>query len=99
MIYLQMQLSGNVRIFDLTDRLVILITSLEARGQALPVPIGLDEAIEYMRASCFTLEMFETYEHLATWVESYLGFRAGEVMAEFRRFTRRREENAVFLVA
>jgi hypothetical protein len=94
-----MQLNGTVKICELSDRLVILIASLEARGRALPVPTCLHDSIEYMRCSCFTLEIFETFEHIETWVESYQGFRSGEVEAEFRRFTRRREENSLILVA
>jgi hypothetical protein len=97
MIYVQMQLDGRVKICELPDRLLLLSTSIEAEARSLPRPASMDECIEYMRSTCFTLEIFDTFDHLAWWVETYDTFRAGEVKAEFRRFADRRPDELILV--
>ncbi len=90
MIYIELQLSGNVQIYELSDRLVLLKVTIQTRAECLPLPQVIEEAHEYMRAGCFQLEMFESLEHAEAWADSYAGFRAGEVQAELTRFRIRR---------
>jgi|SRR5579859_5138243 len=91
MIYIEMQLDGKVKTYELNDFLLLSMVSLEAQAAFLPVPDTTDQAHDYLRSTCFQLEMFETYEHAATWAEAYGGFRAGEVRAELARFIQRRD--------
>ncbi len=90
MIYMELQLSGNVQIYELSDRLLLLKTTIQTRAECLPIPQLVEEAHEYMRAACYQLEMFESLDHAEAWAESYAGFRAGEVRAELARFQIRR---------
>ncbi len=90
MIYIELQLGGNVHVYDLPDELVLMRVTIEARAEHLPVPRTVEEAHEYLRANCYQLEMFETLPHAFDWAEAYRGFRAGEVRAGLARFEIRR---------
>jgi hypothetical protein len=89
MIYFELNLDGNVKVYEMTDRLVILRAAIETEARALPVAETIDEAIEYVRACCFHFECFETLEDADLWQSLYSGFRAAEVHKEFARYTKR----------
>jgi hypothetical protein len=92
MIYFEMQLDGHVRVYEMSDRLLLLRVALDTKAAALPVPSGIEEAHEYLRACCHELEMFETSDHAEAWAESYNGFRAAEVRKQLARYLARRAE-------
>ena len=92
MIYFELNLSGTVKVYEMSDRLLLLRVSLEARAAALPVPTTPDEAHAYLRADCYQLEMFEDTDAATDWAESYAGFRAAEVCKQLARFLERRAE-------
>lgn len=92
MIYIEMQLSGSVQVYDLTDRLVLLRATIEARAECLPIPHTMAEALAYLAARCYQLEIFEDMDDARDWAAEYTGFRAGEVRAELARFAFRRAE-------
>ena len=90
MIYIEMQLSGLVRVFEQSEATVLLRVRLEAEAACEPLPETMDEAHDYMQAACFQFEMFDTFSHAQHWLETYRGFRADEVRAAFARFEARR---------
>src|SRR5579872_1052543 len=92
MLYIEMQLDGKVKAYELSDYLLLTKITVETHAAFLPIPDTTEEAHDYLRSTCFQLEMFETYEHAASWAASYDGFRAGEVRAELRRFDQRRAQ-------
>jgi hypothetical protein len=93
MIYFELNLDGSVKVYEMTDRLVLLRAQIETRARALPIAETVDDAIEYLRAGCFQFECFETLIEAETWQSSYAGFRAFEVRAEFHRFKARSAPN------
>jgi hypothetical protein len=90
MIFLEMQLSGNVVCYEMSDRLLMLKVSLETRAECLPVPTTTDEALNYLSSTCWNLEIFNDYDEAEDWADVYTGFRADEVRAELRRFYSRK---------
>ena len=90
MIYVEFQLEGRVRMYQIADVDLLRKARIEARAAFLPVPETLDQVHDYLRANCFQLEMFETSDHLVHWAERYAGFRAGEARAELARYLTRR---------
>ena len=94
MIYLELQLCGIVRVYDLSDRLVLLRATIEARAECLPIPETMEDAHAYLRSRCYQFEMFEDLAEAEAWAEDYHGFRSGEVRAELRRFRARATEYA-----
>jgi len=91
MIYIEKQLSGLVKAYELSDELILLKASILARGECVEIPETIDDAIEYIRADCYSLEIFETFEDAEDWADTYTGFRAEEVRAELRRFYLRKQ--------
>lgn len=89
MIYIELQLSGSVQVYNLSDRLVLLRTTIEARAECLPIPHTMAEALAYLEARCYQLEIFEDMAQAQAWANDYSGFRAGEVRAELARFETR----------
>jgi len=89
MIYCELALDGQVKIYDMTDRLLLLIVSLESNARALPVPTTTDEAIEYIKSRCYQFECFESLTDFENWLEDYKGFREGEVRKEYCRLIER----------
>jgi len=92
MIYFEMNLDGQVKVYEMSDRLLVLRVALETKAAALPIPSSIDEAHDYLRAGCHQLEMFETAEHAEAWAESFTGFRADEVRKQLARYLERRAE-------
>jgi hypothetical protein len=90
MIYIEMHLDGRVKVFEQSDETLLLRVRLEAESECEPLPESVEEAHDYMRAACIQLEMFDTLGHARSWVESFGGFRNGEVRAAFGRFLTRR---------
>ncbi len=95
MIYFNIQLDGQVRIYDLSDRLMILITALETRAQSLPIVETLSEAINYFNSKCHLFECFAEIEDAQYWIDDYVGFREGEIRKQWRLFLDRRSEFAL----
>ncbi len=94
MIYIELQLGGLVRAYELSDKLILLKATILARGECVPLPETIEDAIEYMRSGCYGLEIFESFDEAEAWADTYSGFRAGEVRAELRRFYTRRQTYA-----
>ena len=90
MVYVELQLDGKVRIYQITDMRLLHKVQIETAASYLPVPETMAEAHDYLRANCFQFEMFDTFAHMANWAEHYGGFRAGEVRAELARLEERR---------
>jgi hypothetical protein len=90
MIYIELQLDGKVRVYEMSDKLVLLRVSVDARAECLPVPVLIEQAHDYLRAGCYQFEMFDTLADAEDWAESFHGFRAAEVRAELSRFEVRR---------
>ena len=99
MIYIEIQLSGQVLVYDLPDHLVMVRATIMAQAECLPTPESMAEAHDYMRAGCHQMEIFESLAHAEDWAESYSGFRAGEVRAGLTRFQIRRAAYAAATVA
>ena len=95
MIYFNIQLDGQVRIYELSDRLAILIAALETRAQSLPIVETLSEAISYFRSKCYQFECFAELEDAQYWIDDYLGFREAEIRKQWRGFMERRSEFAL----
>ncbi|WP_226019392.1 hypothetical protein [Novosphingobium sp. FKTRR1] len=91
MLYIEMQLSGTVKVYELSDKLVLLKAYVLANGECVNPPETIDDAIEYMKADCYRLEIFECFEDAEDWADTYTSFRAEEVRAELRRFATRRD--------
>jgi hypothetical protein len=89
MIYCELALDGQVKIYDMTDRLLLLIVSLESNARALPVPTTINEAVEYIKTRCYQFECFDTLIDFENWLEYYKGFREGEVRKEYARLIER----------
>jgi hypothetical protein len=89
MIYCELSLDGQVKIYDMPDRLLLLVVSLESKARALPVPTTIDGAIEYIKTRCYQFECFETLTDFENWLEDYNGFRVGEVRKEYCRLIER----------
>lgn len=92
MLYVEMQLSGIIKVYELSDELVILRAALDAGAECFPIPDTIDDAIEYIKSDCYNLEIFETVEDAEDWAEAYSSFRAEEVRAELRRYMTRKAE-------
>lgn len=92
MIFVEMQLSGKVSIYELTEHMLLLKVYIETRAAHLPTPSATDTALDYLRSTCWGLEIFESIEDAEDWADDYRGFRAEEVRAEFRRFMVRKGE-------
>ena len=89
MIYCELALDGQVKIYDISDRLLLLIVSLESKARVLPEPTTIDEAIEYIKSRCYQFECFETLTDFENWLEDYTGYREGEVRKEYCRLIER----------
>jgi len=92
MVYVEMQLDGKVRIYQISDLRLLHRVQIETNAAFLPVPTNMAEVHDYLRADCFQFEMFETFPHMRNWAANYGGFRAGEVRAELARLEMRRAE-------
>lgn len=90
MLYVELQLDGKARIYELSDSRLLHMVAMEAEAACLPLPQTIDDAHDYLRAGCFQFEMFETFDHAANWAACYQGFRAGEVTAALARYCFRR---------
>jgi hypothetical protein len=91
-IYVELRLDGTIKIYEHADHILLLIYALQARAACLPVPDTIDQAHEYIRANCHQLEMFESIDHLETWICDYQGFRAQAAYTEFLAYQQRRRE-------
>jgi hypothetical protein len=76
----------------MTDRLLMLRVTLEAKAEALPIPTRIEQAHDYLRAGCLQFEMFAELEDAEAWAESFGGFRAEEVRKQLARYLARRAE-------
>lgn len=94
MIYFEFRLEGHVRVYEMSDQLMILRAAIETKAQALPVAQTIEDAHSYFQASCFQFEMFESLDHAAAWVEDYTGFREAAVATAFSYYLQRRDELA-----
>ncbi len=99
MIYFEINLDGRVKVYEMSDRLVLLRVSLEAKAAALPIPQNGEEAHSYLRAGCYQLEMFEARDEAEDWAESYQGFRAAEVQKQLARYLDRKATYSGLLAA
>ena len=99
MIYIEMQLGGQIHIYEQSHHLLLLRTSIAARAERLPVPSSFAEALAYLSANCYQLEIFDTLNEALAWAEGYIGFRAGEVRAELDRFAIRSAEHQALIAA
>ena len=95
MIYFNIQLDGQVRIYELSDRLMILIAALETRAQSLPIVETFSEAMDYLKSKCHMFQCFADFEDAEDWVDDYMGFREGEIRKQWRLFLERRSEFAL----
>jgi len=92
MIYFEFRLEGNVKVYEMSDRLMVLRAALETKAQALPVAQTIEDAHAYFRSGCFQFEMFESLDHAAAWIEGYSGFREAAAASAFARYVERRAE-------
>lgn len=92
MIFVEMQLSGKVSVYELTEHMLLLKVYIETRAACLPTPSASDAALDYLRSTCWGLEIFDSIEDADDWADDYSGFRAEEVRAELRRFIIRKGE-------
>jgi hypothetical protein len=90
MIYVELQLDGKVRVYEMADRLVLVRVAVDANAQCLPIPRVMSQAHDFIRAGCYQFEMFESLQDAEDWADGYQGFRAAEVRAELDRFEVRR---------
>lgn len=90
MIYFELHLDGQVKVYEMTDRLVTLRVALETKAAALPIPTTPEQAHEYLRAGCHQFEMFSDSDEAEEWADSFTGFRAAEVRKQFARYIERR---------
>ena len=90
MIYFEFDQCGAVRVYDMTDRLLILRSAIEARARALPEPKNIKEAWNYYHTMLYAFHAFDDFEQAECWIGEYQGFRSGEARAEFRRFLNRK---------
>jgi hypothetical protein len=91
MVYLEIQLDGSAKFYEIADARLLLKVAIETQAACLPMPSTMYDAHEYLRAHCYQLEIFGSVEDAEDWAESYTGFRACEVRAELARYALRRE--------
>jgi hypothetical protein len=92
MVYFEFRLEGHVKVYDMSDQLMILRAAIETKAQALPVAQTIEDAHSYFQAGCFQFEMFESVDDAAAWVEGYTGFREAAAATSFAYYLIRRAD-------